>query len=252
MKRRQFVGLATAGAAGALTGCLDGLLTVPNRRVTLEEVTLATRPRAAPSSGPTPGLRQLSVSGSTASEGIIYIPSSYDHQRATAVAVLLHDRAMSSMTQWWHTWFTDLLDDLRVVLVAPESRRLGWEVSAPDAVVINAALDRVFDLCHVDAARIAIGGFGDGASAGLSFGLANGDLFTHLVGFTPGYLRAPDVRGKPKVYISQGSTDTISAPSASEAIANELRRLTYTVTYDVFTGGHAVPPDIARTGLTLA
>jgi predicted esterase len=40
-------------------------------------------------------------------------------------------------------------------------------------------------------------GFSDGASYALSLGLANGDLFTHVLGFSPGFMRVPRHVGRP-------------------------------------------------------
>ena len=34
-------------------------------------------------------------------------------------------------------------------------------------------------------------GFSDGASYALSLGAANGDLFTHIAAFSPGFMRPP-------------------------------------------------------------
>ena len=41
----------------------------------------------------------------------------------------------------------------------------------------------------IDPSRIAMAGFSDGASYSLSVGLANGDLFSAVFGFSPGLAR---------------------------------------------------------------
>ncbi len=51
----------------------------------------------------------------------------------------------------------------------------------------------------MDAGRVGIGGFSDGASYALSLGLTNGDLFTHVLAFSPGFMRPASQVGRPKV-----------------------------------------------------
>lgn len=46
----------------------------------------------------------------------------------------------------------------------------------------------------VDTTRLGVGGFSDGASYALSLGLTNGDLFTHVIAFSPGALYPKESR----------------------------------------------------------
>lgn len=107
-----------------------------------------------------------------------------------------------------------------------------------DAPFISEALNFTFDRCLIDPQRIALGGFSDGASYTLSLGPSNGDLFTHLIAFSPGFSSpgGPPV-GKPKIFISHGIEDPV-------LLANG-----YDVTYEEFTGVHEVPPEIASLAL---
>jgi predicted esterase len=63
----------------------------------------------------------------------------------------------------------------------------------PDVDFINRSLQYVFDRYTVDPARLGIAGFSDGASYALSLGLPNGDLFSHIIAFSPGFMRPPSV-----------------------------------------------------------
>src|SRR2546429_387045 len=58
----------------------------------------------------------------------------------------------------------------------------------PDVDFINRALERVFDSVAIDPARVAVGGFSDGASYGISLGLINGDLFKRVSAFSAGFV----------------------------------------------------------------
>ena len=97
----------------------------------------------------------------------------------------------------------------------------------------------------VDPARVAVGGFSDGASYAL--GLRNGDVFTHLIAFSPGFVPRAGGRGRPAIYVSHGVSDSIlPIDRCSRRIVPSLRRAGHAVRYREFDGGHTVPPEVAR------
>jgi predicted esterase len=55
-------------------------------------------------------------------------------------------------------------------------------------IVAAAALAEAFTSYRVHSSRLILIGFSDGASYARSMGLANGDLFTHIIAFSPGFL----------------------------------------------------------------
>src|SRR6266851_964021 len=83
-------------------------------------------------------------------------------------------------------------DEAGVVVLSPDSRGSTWDAISggfgPDVTFLNRALERVFETVSVDPERIAVGGFSDGASYALSLGLINGDLFSRVVAFSPGFI----------------------------------------------------------------
>jgi phospholipase/carboxylesterase len=120
----------------------------------------------------------------------------------------------------------------------------------PDVEYINRALVWTFERYAVDPARLAVSGFSDGASYALSIGPANGDLFTHVLAFSPGFADLTTRRGTPGIYVSHGTQDTIlPIDSCSRRLVPVLRQAGYDVRYDEFEGPHTVPPEIARTAL---
>jgi predicted esterase len=105
----------------------------------------------------------------------------------------------------------------------------------------------VFARYAVDPARVAVGGFSDGASYALSLGLANGDLFAGVIAFSPGFMAPPQRRGTPRIFISHGVRDEVlPIDTTSRELVPRLRREDYAVDYREFADGHVVPPDIAR------
>ena len=145
-------------------------------------------------------------------------------------------------------------DEAGVAVLAPDSRAASWDAIrhsfGPDVAFVNRALDRVFDTVKVDPARIAVGGFSDGATYALSLGLINGDLFSRVVAFSPGFVVDGTPHGTPRFFISHGETDPIlPIDRCSRRIVFELRKSGYDVTFREFDGGHEIPADIARDGM---
>lgn len=141
-----------------------------------------------------------------------------------------------------------------VVVLAPDSRDGTWDAVragfGADVPFIDRALRHVFEILAVDPARVAIGGFSDGATYALSLGLVNGDLFQRVVAFSPGFLVGGVRVGKPRVFISHGTSDPVlPIEQTSLLILPGLRARGYEVTFREFDGGHEVPPAIAREGV---
>jgi phospholipase/carboxylesterase len=112
---------------------------------------------------------------------------------------------------------------------------------------VDPALGHAFSRCAVDPVRVGVGGYSDGASYALSLGLANGDLFSHVLAFSPGFLAPAGQTGAPRTFVSHGTRDGwLPIDRCSRRIVPRLQRAGYEVRYREFEGGHVVPPAIAR------
>ena len=145
-------------------------------------------------------------------------------------------------------------DEAGVAVLAPDSRASSWDAIrysfGPDVAFVNRALERVFDTVTVDPARIAAGGFSDGATYALSLGLINGDLFSRVVAFSPGFVVDGTPHGTPRFFISHGGSDPIlPIDRCGRRIVSELRKRGYDVTFREFDDGHEIPASIARDGM---
>jgi len=89
----------------------------------------------------------------------------------------------------------------------------------------------VFRECNVDTTRIALGGFSNGASYALSLGVYNGDLFSALLAFSPGFYAPPGKRGLPRIFASHGTNDPLLMNPTTPLVVPRLRSEGYTVTY---------------------
>jgi predicted esterase len=204
-----------------------------------------------PSNKTAPGEHPLNLGGER--DGLLIVPPNYRHETPAPLAVVLHGaggRARRVLGLF------AVAAELGVIVLAPESRGGTWDAIrggyGPDIGFIDRALTQTFDRCAVDRRRLAIGGFSDGATYGLSVGLLNGDLFTHVLACSPGFIVPGGTpQGRPRIYMSHGTSDQILPIDAtSRRILPELKRAGYSVKYSEFDGPHSVPPTIAREALT--
>jgi len=168
--------------------------------------------------------------------------------------VMLHGATQSADDMFGYLGST--FEDAGVAVLAPNSRDTTWDAISGggfgggfgvDVKFLNRALERVFETTSIDPARIAIGGFSDGASYGLSLGLINGDLFHSVVAFSPGFVIDGAAQGKPRIFISHGTHDHIlPIDSCGRRIASSLTARGYDVTFREFDGDHEIPEEIAR------
>lgn len=140
------------------------------------------------------------------------------------------------------------------LVLATKSRDSTWDILRGgygfDVAVLDYALTSVFRRFAVDAGRIAIAGFSDGASYALSLGVANGDLFSHAMGFSPGFVVPGPRRGRPSVFVSHGREDAIlPIDRCGRPVVAMLRAEGYAVRYLEFEGGHVLPPEMVTAAL---
>lgn len=146
--------------------------------------------------------------------------------------------------------FAGLADDNNVVLVAPASGRQTWDLLlggyGEDIRSLDRALQHAVRRYDIDRSRVAIEGFSDGASYALSVGMGNGDLFTHVIAFSPGFAAPGRRHGKPRLFVTHGIHDAVlPIDSTSRSIVRKARGEGYDVRYEEFDGAHTVPPQLA-------
>ena len=246
MSRRQFTSRASALLALAATGGCRGGLVEP----TADAARLHSRTTGSGAT-PTVGFQPLGLSAGR--DGFIYVSPSVSVSTPTPLMVLLHG-ATGSAEQWRTGGIEAMVDGLGVVVMCPSARDRTWDFWTTgwgaDVQFIDAALAKTFERCRIDPTRIALGGFSDGASYGLSLGVFNGDLFSHLIGFSPGFLAAAGRNGAPKVYIQHGTADAVLPLSGARGIVDLLRTRGYDVTFTEFDGGHEVSDAQQRAAAT--
>lgn len=183
---------------------------------------------------------------------LLYIPPSYDTATPAPFMLMLHgargdgERTLEQQRA--------VAEQHGVILLSPSTRSGTWDAIRGDFAHDFAKLDELlaatFERCNVDATRIASAGFSDGASYAVSIGLMNGDLFTHIVAHSPGFIISAERNGKPAVYISHGRQDEVLPFDLCGArIAAQLEREGYAPRFDTFDGGHTASPEIRSAAL---
>jgi phospholipase/carboxylesterase len=193
------------------------------------------------------GLQPLMLGA--ARDSYLYVPVAYRTESSAPLVLLLH--GAGGHARQGLELLRNLADATGIILLAPASRERTWDLLidrryGPDAIMIDRALEQAFSRYAIDPARLAIGGFSDGASYALSLGITNGDLFTHVLAFSPGFMAPAGRRGSPHVFVSHGTRDgVLPINSCSRKIVSQLQRADYEVRYREFDGGHTIPPEIA-------
>jgi phospholipase/carboxylesterase len=207
--------------------------------------------RSRPTTGRAGG-REEALGLSDGRDGVLYVPDTAETR--APVLVFLHGATGSGRAHLRPA--LGPADRYGVILVAPDSRLGGtWDLIAagrfgPDVEFLDRVLNAVVERVDADLTRLAIGGVSDGASYALSVGLANGDVFSTVIAFSPGFLAVPQPVGKPRVFVSHGTADPIlPIDGCSGAFVPQLRHAGYDVTFRPFDGGHTVPPEIADEGM---
>jgi phospholipase/carboxylesterase len=210
---------------------------------------LQARP-ASPAVSIEPGAHPLGLGGRR--DGTLYVPRAAASRTPVPLLVWLHGGGGQSADI--HHVFP-IAEEYGVAVAAIDSRDNTWDgidsPYGPDVAFIDAALRHAFARVAVDPRRIALGGLSDGASYSLSLGIANGDLFTHIVAVAPGFVAPPSPPiGRPRIFVAHGTRDNVySVRLSRNRTVPRLRGDGYDVTYVEFDGPHWVTPEPARRAL---
>ena len=202
---------------------------------------------------PTASTRTLDTGFTRTSQGgthiVAYLPPSAASRDRVPVFVYLHgaNRAVEPFVER----FKPLADSAGVMIVAPYAAMGTWDAIragfGPDVEGLDRALAWVFSVVPVDPRRIVLAGFSDGATYVLGIGRANGDLFTRLVAFSPGFAIAVREAGRPPIVVSHGTDDAILPYfNTRDAIVPGLEARGYDVEFVSFTGPHTIPRSVVR------
>jgi phospholipase/carboxylesterase len=241
MTRRELLAIGAAVVSFGCAGSSAAGADESNGRLA------ARPPKVAPPAPTATGAQPLGLESGR--DGVLYIPEGLTEP--APFLLLLHGATGSAAGITNRTNALKLADELKMVILAPDSRKNTWDAIrgkfGPDAAFVDKALALAFSRVAIDPKRIGVGGFSDGATYALSLGLVNGDLFTHVAAFSPGFFVAEERHGLAHFFISHGQQDEIlPIETTSRKIVPVLEKAGYDVRFREFNGPHTVPPPIAR------
>jgi phospholipase/carboxylesterase len=182
----------------------------------------------------------------TGRDGYLSIPASYRPETPAPFILMLHGARGSGGLEI----FCDDAAKEGIAVAVPDSRGRTWDrikgSFGPDIDFLDRVLQFTFDRINVDLRHLAIAGFSDGGSYALSVGLSNGDLFSHVIAYSPEFISAPIRFGKPPIFITHGVQDQILSVNLTESMVRQLERSGYPVKFTEFTGGHMMRPDLVK------
>jgi len=204
---------------------------------------LSARPQRKPSKAALAiGLNPMGLAADR--DAWIFVPS------ATATKLIVGLHGATGAGERFMKRMQSEAEAIDAIVIAPSSRGGTWDAImtggfGDDVPLIDRALAYVFERAPIDRNHVCVAGFSDGATYALSLGLTNGDLFTHVIAYSPGFIVSPEQRGRPRVFISHGTEDDIlPIERCGRPIANRLSLAGYTVHFREFDGGHSTPPDV--------
>jgi phospholipase/carboxylesterase len=221
----------------AVIGCSEYTISAPE---TIAQPRLTSRPVALVTPSIGAGFHRFTR---RSTKIVAYVPASALKRKTMPVDLLLHGSARD--VEQLMKEFVPYADSAGVVILAPYAASGTWDAIkttfGPDVAGIDVALSWLFDVLPVNPSRIGITGFSDGATYSLAIGRANGDLFTRIVAFSPGFVIDVEPVGNPPIAISHGTNDAeLPYAKTRDQIVPQLKNDGYGVDFRTFEGPHWV------------
>jgi predicted esterase len=139
----------------------------------------------------------------------------------------------------------------KFLILLPQSTFYTWDLTigghGPDLERLGKALDKVSSRFVIDPAHFALAGFSDGGSYALSTGLTNGDLVSHVIVFSGGFMNVYMKTGKPRVFITHSPQDEqLNIKTSALKHYKELKDAGYDIVFELFQGRHVIHPPIVE------
>ncbi len=182
-------------------------------------------------------------------EAVLVVPEGLDAGAPAPLLVLFHgaggeaNRVLPFFVRWARA--------RRFLLLAPQSMFPTWDVviggHGPDLARLDTALQRVATHFRLEPARLAFAGFSDGGSYALSVGLSNGDVVSHVIALSAGFMNTFVRHGSPRVLLAHGRSDQ-QLPYETIARPHALRLLEEGVDLTLlpFDGDHVIVPEVVE------
>jgi phospholipase/carboxylesterase len=201
---------------------------------------------SAPTKGPLPpGRHRLGIAADR--DALLYVPANIDPLAPVPLFVMFH--GAGGFPEKVLPFIEAHAERERFLVLVPHSLYPTWDIviggSGPDLERLHRALTEVTSHFQIDRAHLAFAGFSDGASYALSIGITNGDVASHVIAFSGGFMSVFTQEGAPKVFIAHGLLDEqLPVETSGRTNAAKLKAAGYDVHYVEFNGPHAIQPAV--------
>lgn len=210
------------------------------------DVSAAELAAIAPARGPlAPGRHRLGLAAER--DAVLFVPAGLD--TAAPVPLLVFFHGAGGFPEKVLPFIEEHAERGKFLVLAPHSNFVTWDIviggHGPDLERLQAALRRVATHYRLDLTHLGFAGFSDGASYALSTGITNGDLVTHVIAFSGGFMNVFSQHGTPRVFIAHGLIDEqLPIATSGRANAASLQAAGYEVRYVEFNDLHIIAPPI--------
>lgn len=194
-----------------------------------------------------PGRNHLGIAEER--DAVLYVPASLPKSGPVPMLVMFH--GAGGFPEKVLPFLEEHAEREGFLLLAPHSMFPTWDIviggSGPDLQRLELALTAVGSRYLLDPTHLGFAGFSDGGSYSLSIGITNGDLISHVIVFSGGFMSVFMQEGAPKVFIAHGLIDEqLPIETSGRANATKLKGAGYDVEYVEFNGKHAIQPSIVK------
>jgi len=135
------------------------------------------------------------------------------------------------------------------LLLLPQSQFPTWDLviggNGPDLERLELALREVASRFALAPTQLGFAGFSDGGSYALSIGMTNGDVASHVMVFSAGFMSVFQQNGAPRIFIAHGLQDEqLPIETSARPHVARLKAAGYDVTAVEFKGPHHIAPAV--------
>ncbi|ABR88705.1 esterase [Janthinobacterium sp. Marseille] len=180
-------------------------------------------------------------------DAVLYVPTGLESNAAVPLLVMFHGAGGSAEKVL--PFLEEHAERNKFLLLVPQSMYVTWDIviggNGPDIQRLGQALTEVASHYLIDQEHFGFAGFSDGGSYSLSTGITNGDLVSHVIVFSGGFMSVFMQEGAPKVFISHGLVDEqLPIETSARPHAAKLKAAGYDVELVEFNGNHSIQPPI--------
>jgi phospholipase/carboxylesterase len=207
---------------------------------------LSFRPGAAPDKNPLPaGRHQLGIAEER--DAVLVVPEKLPRDRPAPLLLMFHGAGGSADKVL--PFLIEHAQQRGFLLLLPQSQFPTWDLviggNGPDLERLELALKEVASRFALDPAHLGFAGFSDGGSYALSAGVTNGDVASHVLVFSGGFMSVFRQHGAPRIFIAHGLEDEqLPIETSARPHVAKLKAAGYDVAAVEFRGPHRIEPAV--------